>query len=130
MLSITRQYEISSGHHLPLHEGKCRSPHGHNYIIEVSVKGDLQKAGPATGMVTDFADLDHDVKFVLALIDHKNLNDIFEGSDFFPPTAENLCRWLVTELLRVYPAYSASVGEVQLHRVRVWETRDSYVEWE
>lgn len=137
---IARSYEISAGHHLPLHEGKCREPHGHNYIIEVAVQGPLQEEGSATGMVMDFADLDRVVKQYLNVIDHVDLNELedrqylrYDGTTMnewiMPPTAENICTWLFSSLLYNFPIYSASVeGKVQLNRVRVYETRNSWVE--
>jgi 6-pyruvoyltetrahydropterin/6-carboxytetrahydropterin synthase len=137
---ITRIYEVSAGHHLPLHEGKCREPHGHNYTIEVSVQGALQREGPASGMVMDFADLDKIVRQYLNVIDHQDLNTITEAryvrrdgttmTPFpFPPTAEQICGWLFEVLQHDFPIYSAQVdGVQQLTRVRVYETRDSYTE--
>lgn len=127
VISITRQYEISCGHHLPLHNGKCRTPHGHNYVFEVSVKGDTQKSGSSTGMVLDFAELDNQVKVYLDRIDHKDLNEL----EFIPqpPTAENIAYWLWSELVKYFPIYSAHVeGTIQLHKIRLYETSKSWVE--
>lgn len=134
LVHIGREYEISCGHHLPLHNGKCKRPHGHNYLIEVTVQGDTQTEGPATGMVEDFSKLDVDVKVVLDELDHENLNGLpqfAEGGDYHPPTAENICRWIFNRLMTPYTIYSASVpGEVQLRRVRVYETKRSFAEIE
>lgn len=137
---VTRAYEISCGHHLPNHEGKCRSPHGHNYLIEVSVQGELAKEGPSEGMVIDFADLDTAVKPILVVLDHQNLNQINDqgpylrpdGSHFkilpMPPTAENICSWVFSEVMRKYPIYSSAGSAIQLRSIKVFETSDSWVE--
>ena len=53
---------------------KCDNPagHGHNYIIEVSVQGDID---PETGMVIDLKKLKDIVRReVINLVDHTNLN--------------------------------------------------------
>lgn len=123
MISITRSYEISAGHHLPLHEGKCRFPHGHNYICEVSVSRDmLQTSGPASGMVMDFTDLDLWAKKCLDVVDHHNLNDLLP-KEYMPPTAEHLAQWIWW-----YLNGTKDIDEVVLTRVRVYETRNSWVE--
>ena len=66
-LELGRRYRFSASHrlhsaHLSEEEnnrifGKCNNPygHGHNYVVEVSVSGDLD---PATGMIANLADLD------------------------------------------------------------------------
>lgn len=51
---ITRRIEIDAGHRIPDHESKCRNLHGHRYVIELSVSGDLLQTGSETGMVKDF----------------------------------------------------------------------------
>ena len=62
IVSITRKVEFSASHlyHNPAFTpeenrrvfGKCNNPHGHghNYVLEVTVKGEPD---PATGMVLD-----------------------------------------------------------------------------
>lgn len=116
MIRITRSYEISCAHHLPLHQGKCRTPHGHNYQVEVTVWADeLITSGPSTGMVMDFAELDVQAKFILNGIDHQDLNLVLP-EDYQPPTAEHLAQYLFNSI----PA--------NIWSIKVWETRNSYVE--
>ncbi len=38
-MEITRRFEIDAGHRVRGHEGKCRSLHGHRYVIEFTVCG-------------------------------------------------------------------------------------------
>lgn len=72
--------------------GKCCSPnfHGHNYEIEVAVKGERD---PKTGMVINFTDIAEVLeKEVIDRWDHKNLNiDVPELYGIIP-TAENLAK--------------------------------------
>jgi 6-pyruvoyltetrahydropterin/6-carboxytetrahydropterin synthase len=54
--------------------GKCNNPngHGHNYKVEVIVKGEVN---PLTGMVMNLEDLKKCIKIaVMDILDHKNLD--------------------------------------------------------
>jgi hypothetical protein len=55
--TITVSLTFAAAHQLPEHEGKCARLHGHTYGLEVTVQGTPQPAGPAKGMVMDFAEL-------------------------------------------------------------------------
>jgi len=70
--------------------GKCSNPnyHGHNYELEVSVTGEIDKE---TGFVMDLAILRRLIRSEIEdNFDHKNLN--IEVADFanINPTAENI----------------------------------------
>ena len=72
--------------------GKCNNPHGHghNYVIEASVRGEPD---PASGYLIDMKDL----KAVLARtvvddVDHRHLNVEVPWLEGINPTAENLAR--------------------------------------
>src|SRR5436190_15388118 len=84
-VELGRRYRFSASHrlhspHLTAEEncrvfGKCNNPfgHGHNYVLEVSMSGDVD---PATGMIANLADLDAFVeRQVLEEFDHKSLNE-------------------------------------------------------
>jgi len=70
--------------------GKCNNPngHGHNYVLEVTVRGEPD---PRTGMVMNLTDLDRIMSdVVIQKVDHKNLNlDVPEFRNVIP-TAENM----------------------------------------
>lgn len=70
--------------------GKCNNPnfHGHNYVLEVKIIGDID---PATGYVMDIKELKDIIKSeVTDKYDHKNLNlDVTDFSNL-NPTAENI----------------------------------------
>ncbi len=71
---------------------KCDNPagHGHNYVIEVSVRGEID---PETGMVIDLKRLKTIVrKHLIDLVDHRNLNEDVDFLRGMIPTAENLAR--------------------------------------
>ncbi len=99
---IGRSYRFESAHHLPhLPDGhKCKNLHGHNYRLEVVVRGRLDERG----FVKDFAEIDAEVMPLVRQVDHKLLNDI-EGLE--NPTAEIIAAWFLAriagcESVRVY----------------------------
>ena len=55
MYSVVKEFRFEAAHRLERHEGKCRRLHGHSYRLEVEVAvPELQRNGPARGMVMDF----------------------------------------------------------------------------
>ena len=101
-MEIYKDFSFDSAHFLPLvPDGhKCKNMHGHNYRMEVVVKGVLD----ARGFVKDFAEIDSDVMPLIKKIDHRVLNDI-EGLE--NPTAEVIAAWFFhrikdCESVRVY----------------------------
>lgn len=125
-----RRYTISASHRLNADTlsaeenravyGKCNNAHGHghNYVIEVLVGGEVNAA---TGMVVDLVALDRAVgERILDRFDHANLNldPLFRDR---VPTTENLCK-AVFDLLR------NALPEVELEHVRVEETENNFFE--
>ena len=100
--------------------GPCYNPpaHGHNYMVEVTVLGEVD---PKTGMVVNLFDLKRILLNVLEEFDHKNLNldmPYFEGRI---PTSENLARVLWTKL-----DTQKAIGT--LHAIRLYEDEDLYAD--
>jgi 6-pyruvoyltetrahydropterin/6-carboxytetrahydropterin synthase len=99
MMQVTTEFHFSAGHRLPRHAGACRTPHGHNYRLLVSVEGPVD---PETGMVIDFHHLKRIVEEkVVARLDHVDLNELLEN-----PTAENIATWIWRELWPGLPRLS------------------------
>ena len=47
-MQITRRLEFDAGHRIPDHASQCRHLHGHRYVIEISLSGNIiDKAGDA-----------------------------------------------------------------------------------
>jgi 6-pyruvoyltetrahydropterin/6-carboxytetrahydropterin synthase len=92
---------------------KCDNPsgHGHNYALEVSVKGTID---PETGMVIDLKRLKDIMRDrVIDRVDHKNLNTDVDFLRGVIPTAENLARSFWQELA---PAIKdGALYEIVLH---------------
>jgi 6-pyruvoyltetrahydropterin/6-carboxytetrahydropterin synthase len=103
--------------------GKCNNPnwHGHNYVLEISVAGEIDAT---TGYVVDLGVVKRIVQeAVIDHVDHRNLNLEVEFMRGIIPTTENLvvACWHVLEP-RFRPA--------RLHRLRLWETENHFVEYE
>ena len=59
--------------------GKCANLHGHNYVLEVVVAGEIDRA---TGYVLDLKQLsDVITRRVIQDVDHRNLNTDVLGAD-------------------------------------------------
>jgi len=128
---LGRRYHFSASHrlhspHLTDEEngrvfGKCNNPygHGHNYVVEVSMSGNID---PATGMVANLADLDAFVeRQVLEEFDHKSLNEDVPAFLEKVPTTENLC-------IEIYRRLK-SFPHAKLERIRVQETGNNSFEY-
>jgi 6-pyruvoyltetrahydropterin/6-carboxytetrahydropterin synthase len=99
---------------------KCDNPagHGHNYIIEVSVRGEVD---PETGMVIDLKKLKEIVRRrVVDRVDHKNLNSDVDFLRGIVPTAENLAVAFWREL-------QPGIEEGRLHKIILHETERNSV---
>jgi 6-pyruvoyltetrahydropterin/6-carboxytetrahydropterin synthase len=93
-MDIFRKFQVEAAHHLPnVPAGhKCARLHGHSFLIEVHVSGDV---GDSTGWVMDFADLKRIFQPLYNQLDHHYLNEI-EGLE--NPTSENLAKWIWQKL--------------------------------
>lgn len=128
---VTRVYDFSAAHRLHAERlsdeenerifGKCNRPggHGHNYVVEVTVKGEVD---PATGFAYPLDRLDRLVdECVLAPMDHRNLNTDVPQFQGVNPTSENLA-------VVIWNALRPGVGEA-LYRVKVRETPRNFFEY-
>ena len=129
MLELTRVYHFSAGHRLfdpalsaEANEavyGACWRPHGHNYTLDVTVRGPID---PQTGMVIDLAELKRIVgETIVERFDHADLNadPLFRGR---VPTTENLA-------ITVWELLAPKLGADRLWQVRVWEDPNLYVDY-
>lgn len=130
---ITRKAEFSASH-------VCRRPefsdeknravygmdanvngHGHNYVVEVTVAGDPD---PETGMIMDLKELKQIIEQeIVEPMDHRFLNYEVPPFDRIVPTAENIAAEIWRRL-----ADKVGTNRARLHRVRLWETADLFVE--
>jgi len=99
--------------------GKCVNLHGHNYVLEVVVAGEVDQA---TGYVLDLKVLSNVIKtHVICDVDHHNLNTDVPWLKGLIPTSENLAQAICDRLCPELPAGL-------LRTVRIWETDKNWAE--
>ncbi len=94
--------------------GKCARPHGHghNYHLEVTIKG---KIDPRTGMIADLVDFQKIVDdYVVEPFDHTFLNKDIPYFAAVVPTAENIAVYIRNLLLQPIRAIGADLHKVKL----------------
>jgi 6-pyruvoyltetrahydropterin/6-carboxytetrahydropterin synthase len=128
---LGRRYRLSASHRLHCDTltdaensaiyGKCNNPHGHghNYVVEVIVGGEVD---PMTGMVCDLTNLDDCVtKEIVERFDHTNLNCDAAFREQVP-TTENLN-------IEIYNVLKAAFTQAEIVEVRVEETAKNSFEY-
>ncbi len=132
MVYLTRRCEFSASHYYHNPElsaeenrrlfGKCNNPHGHghNYVLEVTVKGEVD---PQSGFVVDLKELKDTLnREVLDSLDHRFLNKEVPEFAAAIPTTENIAAVIWN---RLHPKLDLA----RLHRVRVYECPDLFVDY-
>jgi len=126
----TRRFSFAAGHRYWVHAwtaeenervfGRLTAPHGHNYVLDVTVHGDID---PRTGMVIDLSELKRVVgETVVDRFEHADLNadPLFRDR---VPTTENIA-------LAVWDLLVAKLGGDRLASVRVYEDATLWVEYD
>lgn len=141
---ITRRLEFDAGHRIPDHASQCRHLHGHRYVLEVTLRGDIisQQGRADNGMVMDFSEVKAIAnQHVVDAWDHAFLcwREDTLVADFLGsiaghktvlldcvPTAENLAQ----EAFRILDgAFTDTYGNrLRLETVRLYETPNCWAE--
>lgn len=127
LISVTRRLTFSAAHALRRDDwdaernrdtyGTCVNDHGHNYELEVTVRGD---PSVDTGMIINLRELDRIVReTIIDKVDHRHLNKDVDFLTGVIPTVENLA-------LVFWERLQHSIGG--LHKVRLTETTSSSAE--
>ena len=132
MVYLTRKAEFSAAHYYHNPEftaeenrrvfGKCNNPHGHghNYTLEVTVKGVIDRR---SGFVVDLKQLKELMnREVIDVLDHRFLNQEVAEFKTLMPTTENLA-------ISIWNRLESKLTLARLHRVRVYETPDLFVDY-
>ena len=132
MVYLTRRTEFSASHYYHNPEfsaeenrrifGKCNNPHGHghNYTLEVTVKGEIDSK---SGFVVDLKQLkDIMNREVIDALDHRHLNKEVPEFEHQVPTSENLA-------VAIWKPLQPKLSVARLHRVRLYETSDLFVDF-
>lgn len=126
-MSVTKRYRCECAHYLPNvpDTHKCKRMHGHNYAFEITLVAPVgynpSLCLDRAGFVVDFFDIDTIMQPIIAIIDHRVLNDIEGLSN---PSAENIAIWLYDKVMIASDHFENS----EIVRVRVYETDDCYAE--
>jgi 6-pyruvoyltetrahydropterin/6-carboxytetrahydropterin synthase len=126
MLYFSEKFEFAATHKLWNNDfseqrnleifGKCANPagHGHNYIVEVTIK---MPAGEDSFRIGDFQKVvDNEL---IKVVDHKNLNADVTVFGKTNPTVENIAAFAWNKLVGKF-------GKASLHCVTVWETDKTF----
>lgn len=132
MVFITRRETFNAAHRLFREDwddkknlevfGKCSNPnwHGHNYVLYVTVKGDVD---PETGFVMNLKDLSQIIRSrVTEPLDHKNMNLEVDFMKNKLASTENLA-------IGIWQQLEGPVSEngAVLHCVKLEETEKNFV---
>ena len=125
----TRRFTFSAGHRYVVEAwsreqnervfGRLTVPHGHNYTLDVTVRGPID---PETGMVIDLGELKAVVgEAIIERFDHADLNadPAFRSR---VPTTENVA-------IVVWDLLAPKLGGDRLWKIRVWEDPTLYVDY-
>lgn len=152
MIYFSEKFEFAATHKLWNEEfseernfevfGKCANPsgHGHNYIVEVTIKapaplevrtedaaaasGDSLLTGPEDKEVFRVGDFERIVdEELIQVVDHKNLNVDVAEFGRTNPTVENIAVFAWNKLAGKFGEVRQNAG---LHCVAVWETDKTY----
>jgi 6-pyruvoyltetrahydropterin/6-carboxytetrahydropterin synthase len=108
---------FAAAHQLTMVGTKCENLHGHNWKIEVYVKGSSLDAG---GVLVDFGVIKRHVRELMETLDHKFLNELDYFQDGTPPSSENIAKYLADNLTTRLDLPGISVS-----RVTAWESDDA-----
>jgi 6-pyruvoyltetrahydropterin/6-carboxytetrahydropterin synthase len=132
MIYLTRRADFSASHYYHNPEfseeenrrvfGKCanRNGHGHNYTLEVTVKGEIDRQ---TGFVVDLKELKEIMeREVIDAMDHRHLNKEVPEFAKLIPTTENLA-------IAIWKRLEPKLRVAKLHKVRLYEAEDLFADF-
>ena len=139
MLLLTKIFRFEMAHALHGYAGKCKNIHGHSYKLSVTVKAGEEGDGyiPAPGILLDFKEIKQLVRTTIVnRLDHQLVlsgdyikahpSIILEDNLLLweaEPSAENLLIFIRETLEQKLP------DGVELVKLKLYETNDSYAEW-
>lgn len=100
--------------------GKCNNPngHGHNYEVEVIVRGEIDEK---TGMVINLTELKEIMhKHIIEPLDHKHLDKDLKYFETHPSTTENIAVYIwnqIVPFLRNGLLYEVKINETNRNAI-------------
>ena len=129
---ISKEIEFDAGHRVPLHESKCKNPHGHRYRLKVEIIGELITEGPETGMVRDFSIVKqlmmeriHDVYDHSFIIDEQDVEMRSIFADVLDVWKVNIVDFIPTAECLAKHFYDLLKDDLDIVQIQLWETPTS-----
>lgn len=120
MFELKVKTRFAGAHQLTMVGEKCENLHGHNWHIEVCVKGDKLNSA---GVLVDFGDIKKAVKEVVkGHLDHKFLNDL-EMFENVQPTSELIAVYIAQKVQSILD-HGKTKG-IKVSKVMAWESDDA-----
>ena len=118
MFEVKIETHFSAAHHLLNYKGECENQHGHNWKVEVALKGEtLDKSN----ILVDFKLLKKKVNEIVDYLDHKDINELEEFKNI-SPSSEMLSKFIYERVKKEFPNISyVSVWETSTSRATYWE---------
>lgn len=140
MIRLSKIFRFEMAHALSQYNGPCKNIHGHTYTLHVTIGTNetVENYIPSPGILVDFKMIKKIVQEnIIQVLDHSLLLSreyteqnpaclalhnliIFDAE----PSAENLLLYIRKQLIEFLPA------GVDLKKLVLFETGDSYAEWE
>jgi 6-pyruvoyltetrahydropterin/6-carboxytetrahydropterin synthase len=107
---------FAAAHNLANFRGKCENLHGHNWKVEVVMRGARLEEN---GILLDFGEMKKATREVLEDLDHKYLNELpyFVRDN---PSSENIARFLFDRL-----SEKLNTDDRRVYQVSAWESADA-----
>ncbi len=100
--------------------GKDYNNHGHNYVLEVSIKGPVN---PETGWLIDLGELNEIVKSnVVDILDHSQIEEDIEWFKDKQPSSESILIW-------AWDKIEPLIERGKLYRLRLIETHSIHTDY-
>ena len=120
MFELKVKTRFAGAHQLTMVGEKCENLHGHNWHIEVCVKGDKLNSA---GVLVDFGDIKKAVKEVVkGHLDHKFLNDL-EMFENVQPTSERIAVYIAQKVQTILK--QEKTRGIRVSKVMAWESDDA-----
>ena len=113
MYEVTVITHFAAAHQLRNFRGKCEQLHGHNWKVEVTLKGEHLND---EGLLIDFQELRAITNGILEELDHSFLNELpaFKNQN---PSSENIAAYIFKEL-----SSRLTNGNKRVSMVTAWES--------
>lgn len=105
--------QFAAAHQLRNYTGKCESLHGHNWKVEVILKGEKLNN---TGLLIDFKEVKEATYGIMEELDHSFLNELPQFKDQ-NPSSENIAAYIFENL-----SSKLNNNQIKVSKVTAWES--------